>query len=76
MKEEKYIHGYFKCPMLGLLLETEDENEVAQKLKDSIVKQLSEMSLEMFKKYCTFEKRNIFEAKEGISIPMRNFLVD
>ena len=76
MTQEKYIHGYFQSPKLGLLLETQDENEVAQKLKDGIVKQLSEMSLDMFKKYCTFEKRDIKETKEGISIPMGNSFVN
>jgi len=54
-----YIHCFFECPRLGLLLETQDEDEVAQKMKDKIVKQLSEMTLEKFKKYCRFEIREV-----------------
>jgi ribosomal protein S3AE len=59
-EENKYLHGYFKCPMLGLLMETQDEDELAKKMKDSIAKQLSEMTVEKFKQYCTFDRRGIF----------------
>lgn len=59
MKKGKYLHAHFKCPKLGLLLETDDEELILQKMKDIIVKQLTEMSLKRFRQYCTIEKRSV-----------------
>ena len=58
-KNYKFIHVYFKAPTLGLLLESENEDEVVEKLRFKIVKQLTEMSLKQFKKFCDIEYRNV-----------------
>lgn len=47
-----YYHILFECPRLGLYKEAENERLVMEQLRSSVIKQLQDMSLEMFKKYC------------------------
>jgi len=57
-----FYHILFNCPRLGLYKESTNESLVMHDLRNAVVKQLSEMTLEMFKKYC-----EVREYKEDVT---------
>lgn len=65
-----YYHILFTCPKLGLYKESKHENFVIEELRVGIVKQLEEMPLEKFKKYCEIREYNIDVMDEKQSIPL------
>ena len=63
-----FYHILFNCPRLGLYKEGE-EAVVMEQLRFSIVKQLTEMPLDMFKKYCEVRKYEKYITDKNGAIP-------
>jgi len=66
-----YYHILFDCPRLGLYKKG-NEALVMEELRAGVVKQLSEMPLEMFKKYCEVREYMVDKMDHRSSIPLYN----
>ncbi len=64
-----YYHILFNCPRLGLYKQADNERVVMEQMRADIVKQLSEMTLDKFKKYCEIREYKVDVHDEKGSIP-------
>lgn len=73
IEKEIYWHIIADVQTIGLL-EKGTKEEVAQKLKDSLVKQLDEMTIERFLKMCHCRERIITATPEWKDAPLSRFV--